>query len=63
MLEEARGSCKWSQRMNTYMHTCLTFALNEKILSVIHARPKEEVIYRKHGNLEVLLMGTVELSF
>lgn len=63
MLEEARDSCKYSQRMNIYMHTCLTFSRNEKILSKIHARPKEEVIYRKHGNSEVLLMGTVELSF
>lgn len=45
------------------MYTCMTFSWNEKILSKIHARPKEEVIYIKHENFGVLLMGIIELSF
>ena len=49
--------------MNTYMYTCMTFSRNEKILSKIHAGPKEEVNYTKHENFGVLLVGIVELSF
>lgn len=41
----------------------MTFSQKKKILSKIHARPKEEVTYTKHENFGVLLMGIVELSF